>query len=81
MLLIYIWKVLNRDVVETLKKHFGSKLFKTLIRENISIAEAPGYGQTIFAYKPKSYGSEDYLKLSREIRRRFNAKETRKARA
>ena len=34
-----------------------------------------------FAYKTRGYGIEDYLKLSREIRRRFNAKETRKVRS
>ena len=36
-------------------------------RENISLAEAPGYGQTIFAYAPKSYGAGDFLALAVEI--------------
>jgi len=53
--------------VETIGERFGAKLFKTIIRENISLAEAPGYGQTIFSYAPKSYGAEDYLALAGEI--------------
>jgi chromosome partitioning protein len=60
-------KKLNKGIVETIGERFGDKLFKTIIRENISLAEAPGYGQTIFAYAPKSYGAEDYLALAREI--------------
>ncbi|HNY72723.1 MAG TPA: ParA family protein [Syntrophales bacterium] len=58
---------LNKGIVETIGERFGAKLFKTIIRENISLAEAPGYGQTIFSYAPKSYGAEDYLALAGEI--------------
>ena len=63
-------KNLNKEVVAKIREHFGTKLFKTLIRENISLAEAPSYGQSIFDYKPTSYGAEDYLNLSKEILRR-----------
>ena len=58
---------LNKGIIETISERFGAKLFKTIIRENISIAEAPGYGQTIFRYAPKSYGAEDFLALAGEI--------------
>lgn len=60
-------KNLNKEVVEKLKGYFGNKLFKTLIRDNISIAESPSFGKTIYEYKPRSYGAEDYLNLSKEI--------------
>jgi len=63
-------KRLNREVVETLRRHFGPKLFKTIIRENISLAEAPSFSKTIFEYRPRSYGAEDYLSLSQEILKR-----------
>ncbi len=58
---------LNKGIVETIGERFGEKLFRTIIRENISLAEAPGYGQTIFRYAPKSYGAEDFLALAGEI--------------
>lgn len=60
-------KVLNRDVADTIEAHFGEKVFKTKIRDNISLAEAPAQGIDIFRYNPKSYGAEDYLSLCREI--------------
>ena len=60
-------KRLNNEVVEKIRDHFGGKLFKTLIRENIALAEAPSFGQTIFEYRPNSHGKEDYLNLSKEI--------------
>lgn len=60
-------KVLNRDVVETIQKYFGEKVFKTLIRDNISLAEAPAQRKDIFDYSPSSSGAKDYLALSREI--------------
>lgn len=60
-------KNLNKEVVEKLREHFGEKVFKSMIRENISLAEAPSYGQTIFEYKPKSNGAEDYLNLCKEL--------------
>lgn len=63
-------KVLNRDVVSTIEAHFGEVVFKTRIRDNIALAEAPAQGVDIFRYNPKSYGAEDYLALSTEIQKR-----------
>ena len=60
-------KVLNRDVAETIQTHFKDKVFKTKIRDNIALAEAPSQGLDIFRYNSKSYGAEDYLKLSKEL--------------
>jgi chromosome partitioning protein len=60
-------KVLNRDVVNTIQKHFKDKVFRTMIRENVALAEAPIWSLDIFRYNPKSYGAEDYLSLSMEI--------------
>ncbi len=66
-------KVLNRDVVETIIKHFGDLVFKTYIRDNVALAEAPAQRKDIFSYSPKSIGADDYLNLSREIMARTNA--------
>lgn len=60
-------KVLNRDVVDTIKKYFGQKVFNTLIRDNVSLAEAPAQRQDIFGYSRKSKGAKDYLALCKEI--------------
>lgn len=65
-------RVLNRDVVETIHKHFGDKVFKTYIRENVALAEAPAQRKDIFDYQPKSTGATDYMELCKEILERTN---------
>jgi len=60
-------KVLNRNIVETIEEHFKEKVFKTRLRDNIALAEAPSSGQDIFRYNAKSYGAEDYSALCEEI--------------
>jgi len=60
-------KVLNRDISESVREHFGSKVFKTVIRDNVSLAEAPASAQDIFAYAPESQGAVDYNNLVKEI--------------
>ena len=60
-------KVLNRDVVETIKKYFGNKVFQTYIRDNVALAEAPAQRKDIFEYQRRSSGAEDYLSLCEEI--------------
>jgi chromosome partitioning protein len=64
-------KVLNRDVVETIKKFFGKKVFETLIRDNVALAEAPASRKDIFEYNAKSNGAEDYLALCQEVLQRI----------
>ena len=60
-------RVLNRDVVDTIHKYFGDKVFKTYVRDNVALAEAPAQRKDIFEYSPKSSGAQDYLDLSREF--------------
>lgn len=60
-------KVLNRDIANNIEKYFGSQVLKTKIRDNITLAEAPGKGKDIFRYNPKCYGAEDYMSLCKEI--------------
>lgn len=63
-------RVLNRDVVETIHKYFEEKVFKTYIRDNIALAEAPAQRKDIFEYAPKSVGAQDYLSLCKELLQR-----------
>lgn len=60
-------KILNRDIVGTIEKFFGDKVFKTKIRNNVALAEAPSEGKDIFEYSASSNGAEDYLSLAKEI--------------
>ncbi len=60
-------RVLSRYVMDTLESHFGKRVFKTRIRNNISLAEAPNAGQDIFSYQKKSNGAFDYGMLVKEM--------------
>ena len=60
-------KVLHREVLQTIQGHLKGLLLKTIIRDNIALAEAPAVGQDIFRYSSKSYGAEDYLALCKEV--------------
>ena len=44
-----------------------ARIFESRIRRNIRLAEAPGHGQSIFQYAPKSNGAEDYRLLAEEV--------------
>lgn len=58
---------LARAVSDTIRAYFGNLVFQTVIRSNVSLAEAPAGGQTIFEYAPKSTGAEDYSALAEEV--------------
>ncbi len=60
-------KVLNRNVLDTIRQSLVAAAFQTVIRENIALAEAPTQGLDIFRYAPKSVGAEDYRLLVEEI--------------
>lgn len=55
---------LAREVQQKLHTHFPDYLMSVPIRENVSLAESPSYGQTIFEYKKRSYGAMDYMSLA-----------------
>jgi len=61
-------KNLNREVVGHIRDHFGSKVFKTVIRDNVALAEAPSHHMTIFEYDDASNGAKDYFALAKELR-------------
>ena len=44
-----------------------AQVFATKIRRNIKLAEAPSFGQSIFAYAPGSPGAQDYGSLVLEV--------------
>jgi chromosome partitioning protein len=64
----------SRDVEEFLNRNASvspvwasAQFFRTKIRRNIRLAEAPSFGQSIFEYASSSHGAEDYLSLAYEV--------------
>lgn len=58
---------LTFEVSSSIKDFFKKKVFKSVIRENVSLAEAPIKGLDIFRYEPKSHGAQDYYRLAKEV--------------
>jgi chromosome partitioning protein len=58
---------LSNQVKEEVAKFFGPKMFRSIIPRNIRLAEAPGFGQSIFQYDGKSRGAEAYMNFAQEF--------------
>jgi len=58
---------LSRQVLEEAEKYFSDLIFKTKIPRNVSLAEAPSFGQSIITYAPDSIGAQSYSALVDEI--------------
>jgi len=61
---------LANDVSEQLKRHFGDKVYRTVIPRNVRLAEAPSFGTPAMYYDKSATGSKAYLALAGEILRR-----------
>jgi len=61
---------LSGDVTEQLNKHFGDKLYRTVIPRNVRLAEAPSHGLPALMYDKSSRGAQAYLALAGEMIRR-----------
>jgi chromosome partitioning protein len=57
----------SHEVINELKKHFGSLVCNVCIRENVRVAECPSFKQPITQYDTKSAGAEDYRRLAAEM--------------
>jgi chromosome partitioning protein len=64
---------LSNEVSAQLSRHFGDKLYRTIIPRNIRLAEAPSFGKPVISYDMESKGAQAYLALAGEILRREQA--------
>ena len=58
---------LNKMVEEAVRGSYGDIVFRSRVRTNISIAEAPLSKQDIIAYNEKSNGAQDYIEVTDEL--------------
>lgn len=57
----------SHQVYEKLKARYGEALCETHIAENVSLAESPSHGKSVFDFAPHSQGAKDYLALTAEL--------------
>lgn len=58
---------LTQQVSDEIKKHYGEKVFDTVIPRNIRIAEAPSFGKPVLLHDPQSKGALSHLAFAREL--------------
>ncbi len=61
---------LANQVSAQLLKHFGEKVYRTVIPRNVRLAEAPSHGLPALHYDKASSGAKAYLALAGEMLRR-----------
>jgi chromosome partitioning protein len=65
---------LTVQVSDELKRHYGDKVFDTVIPRNIRIAEAPSFGKPVLLHDPTSKGAVAHLQFARELLERNGIK-------
>jgi chromosome partitioning protein len=58
---------LSDQIVAEVRKHFGGKVFQTVIPRNVRLSEAPSFGKPIITYDVLCRGAETYLTFTEEF--------------
>lgn len=59
--------MLTQQVSDEIKKHYGDKVFDTVIPRNVRIAEAPSFGKPVLLHDALSKGAQSHLAFAREL--------------
>ena len=65
--------MLSQQVSSELEKHFGDKVFKTIIPRNVRLAEAPSYGIPGVIFDSAAKGAVAYTAFGKELMDRIAA--------
>lgn len=58
---------LTHDVMEEVRKHFGDKVYETVVPRNVRVSEAPSMGTPVVFLDPRSKGAEAYKAFAWEF--------------
>ncbi|MBQ7039264.1 MAG: ParA family protein [Clostridia bacterium] len=58
---------LSIQVVQEVKKHFGKKVYRSLIPRNVRLSEAPSFGEPILIFDRTAAGAVAYTNLAKEF--------------
>jgi chromosome partitioning protein len=64
------------NVTAELERHFGDKLYRTIVPRNVRLAEAPSHGVPAAKLDPQSKGAIAYFTLAGELLRRLEQAQT-----
>jgi chromosome partitioning protein len=58
---------LSDEVAEEIRKHFGSKVCRSIVPRTVRLSEAPSFGQPIILFDSSSRGALAYRELAKEV--------------
>ena len=67
---------LSQQVVEDVRKHFGERVYQTVIPRSVRLSEAPSFGKSILEYAPSGPAAQAYRALAREFMKRHGSPAT-----
>ncbi|MEX1113205.1 MAG: ParA family protein [Patescibacteria group bacterium] len=70
---------LARQVGDDVRRHFGSRVFRTVIPRSVRLAEAPGFRESVMSFDGMSSGATAYTHLTEEIHERAETRSRQRA--
>ncbi len=70
LLTMYQRTNLSRQVMDDVRAHLGDKVYDTVVPRNVTISEAPSFGQPVIHYDDRCLGSKAYRQLAKEVVKR-----------
>jgi len=67
---------LSQQVVADVRKHFGERVYETVIPRSVRLSEAPSFGKSILEYASSGPAAQAYRALAREFMKRHAAPAT-----
>ena len=67
---------LSQQVVADVRKHFGERVYETLIPRSVRLSEAPSFGKSILEYASTGPAARAYRALAREFMKRHGSPAT-----
>jgi chromosome partitioning protein len=61
---------LSKQVMDDVRNHLGDKVYDTVIPRNVTVSEAPSFGQPVIHYDSGSLGALAYVNLAKELLKR-----------
>ncbi len=58
---------LASQVADEVRRHFGTRVLRTVIPRSVRVSEAPSYAQTVLTYDPTSSGAVAYREAAAEV--------------
>jgi chromosome partitioning protein len=67
---------LSQQVVADVRKHFGERVYETVIPRSVRLSEAPSFGKSVLEYASSGPAAQAYRALAREFMKRHASRAT-----